>query len=91
MLMKWTDLLPGDVIRFTKETEMFWRAYARPWVDTWCGRDLTIISVANLEDYIELTVNMNGGTFYLTQNGNAASGFDGYRGILFEVVKLIEG
>lgn len=49
MLIKWTDLEVGDVLRFNNTIYEFYKNTNGDWCDKWCNKDLTInyIDISN--------------------------------------------
>ena len=45
MLMLWEDLLPGDVVRFSKEIEEYYRDSAPEWVRDVCNKNHKVLEV----------------------------------------------
>ena len=75
MLMLWEDLMPGDVVRFTKEVEEFYKISYNWWVKLWCcNKDLEVkkvlymankfmISICNGYENINIHIKLDGSDY----------------------------
>jgi hypothetical protein len=84
---KWSDLMPGDIVRFTKEIESFYSARSPFWVAQNCGYNLIVKNVISWENQVEININE---CLYLL---DASEGFGldwMYQGIVFNIIKLKE-
>ena len=90
MLIKWEDLLPGDVIRFTMGAEKFYKRFAPLWAKEWCNKYL-IIKEININSSIISITFYNGNNKWIdkiTLNGYDYE--DIYQnGPLLEIISLI--
>ena len=88
MLMKWEDLMPGDVVRIAKEAKEYWKNKSVDdniyWVKRYCNKNHIVIDIKKSIGWIEVKTSL--GRFYIENNGIEL--YSSYDGPLFEIVSL---
>lgn len=91
MLLKWTDLLPGDRVKYSDKVLNYWKDRAKWWFDGWSGKIFKVetIDIVNnriifkVENYINNYI-----TTYI--NNNIIEGLEFPTDEAFDVIELCE-
>lgn len=87
MLMKWSDLEPGDVIRIREEVKEHYKSLVY-WTQTWCDRDLIIYKVELGRNYIRIFVGENNRDMFSIHRDGRSVWDETKDLILFDIIKL---
>lgn len=90
MLMKYTDLEPGDVVRYSKDVIKHFERNYYDWANEKRNKIFEVKSVVNHEYYISIALSAGGGYLDLNSDGSAYIDFSGFDGPILEIVSLKE-
>lgn len=92
MLMKWEDLEPGDVVRFTDEIIAFYESSYPSWASLVKNENFVVGSIENQYcDHVKLNLLKYGKFIYIKFDGTPYKGFQDYlSGPILEIVSLKE-
>lgn len=89
---QWTDLMPGDIVRISKEFENRIKEINGDycWINGWVNKDIKILNCNVIERGIRLETDCCTGIFSIKTDGTFWNSYRYGNIIPFDIVKLIE-
>lgn len=90
MLMKYTDLESGDIVKYSKDVIEHFKHPYYDWANRVMNKNFEIKYVTDHKDYISIILIGSSDYLDLNPDGSAFIGFSGFDGPILEVVSLKE-